>query len=359
MASELTKYIDEVLLKRINYGKNKGLFDSCIYLMSNEKGNLTKLGNAIRAIFSGDESNKSPLIFSNLNAAKDINEIKCIKNFQIPKINLIENTNAVISRSLLSQNLASQSCWMSANELSVIATLPKKEVVGLSLKEEVEFGLNIKEQISQDEAIFLGNMVQSGKELNQKIFIDKAWLDKHIFIAGVTGSGKTTTCQRILKSANLPFLVIEPAKTEYRAMLNDMDDVLIFTLGDERVAPFRINPFEFFPHESISSRVDMIKANIEASFDMEAAIPQIIETALYRCYEEYGWDISTSKNYKFSLIVLLSLGFIFSAVSGAMFMLGDFILLELHKIVAIGVFVASLLHIYSKRKKPIKLFNKF
>ena len=300
MASELTKYIDEVLLKRINYGKNKGLFDSCIYLMSNEKGNLTKLGNAIRAIFSGDESNKSPLIFSNLNAAKDINEIKCIKNFQIPKINLIENTNAVISRSLLSQNLASQSCWMSANELSVIATLPKKEVVGLSLKEEVEFGLNIKEQISQDEAIFLGNMVQSGKELNQKIFIDKAWLDKHIFIAGVTGSGKTTTCQRILKSANLPFLVIEPAKTEYRAMLNDMDDLLIFTLGDERVAPFRINPFEFFPHESISSRVDMIKANIEASFDMEAAIPQIIETALYRCYEEYGWDISTSKNYKFS-----------------------------------------------------------
>lgn len=300
MASELTKYIDEVLLKRINYGKNKGLFDSCIYLMSNEKGNLTKLGNAIRAIFSGDESNKSPLVLCNLNTEKDINEIKCIKNFQIPKIILVENTNAVISRSLLSQNLSSQSCWMSANELSVIATLPKKEVVGLSLKEEVEFGLNVKKQISDTESIFLGNMVQSGKELNQKIFIDKAWLDKHIFIAGVTGSGKTTTCQRILKSAKLPFLVIEPAKTEYRAMLNDMDDLLIFTLGDERVAPFRINPFEFFPHESISSRVDMIKANIEASFDMEAAIPQIIESALYRCYEEYGWDISTSKNYKFS-----------------------------------------------------------
>ena len=299
-ASELTKYIDEVLLKRINYGKNKGLFDSCIYLMSNEKGNLTKLGNAIRAIFSGDESNKSPLVFKNLNSEDNKNEIKFIKNFQIPKISPIADTNAVIVRNLMSKNILSDSSWISANELSVIATLPKKEVVGLSLKEEVEFGLNIKEQISQEEAIFLGNMVQSGKELNQKIFIDKAWLDKHIFIAGVTGSGKTTTCQRILKSANLPFLVIEPAKTEYRAMLNDMDDLLIFTLGDERVAPFRINPFEFFPHESISSRVDMIKANIEASFDMEAAIPQIIESALYRCYEEYGWDISTSKNYKFS-----------------------------------------------------------
>ena len=132
---------------------------------------------------------------------------------------------------------------------------------------------------------------------NANFFINKG---ETFSLVGESGSGKTTTCQRILKSANLPFLVIEPAKTEYRAMLNDMDDLIIFTLGDERVAPFRLNPFEFFPHESISSRVDMIKANIEASFDMEAAIPQIIETALYRCYEEYGWDISTSKNYKFN-----------------------------------------------------------
>jgi hypothetical protein len=40
----------------------------------------------------------------------------------------------------------------------------------------------------------------------------------------------------------------------------------------------------------------MIKANIEAAFDMEAAIPQLIESALYKCYEEYGWDIATSTN---------------------------------------------------------------
>jgi hypothetical protein len=43
----------------------------------------------------------------------------------------------------------------------------------------------------------------------------------------------------------------------------------------------------------------MIKANIEAAFDMEAAIPQIIESALYQCYENYGWDIATAKNRLF------------------------------------------------------------
>ena len=34
---------------------------------------------------------------------------------------------------------------------------------------------------------------------------------------GSPGSGKTTTCHRLLKEAGkVPFLVIEPAKTEYR-----------------------------------------------------------------------------------------------------------------------------------------------
>ncbi len=32
---------------------------------------------------------------------------------------------------------------------------------------------------------------------------------------------------------------------------------------------------------------------------MEAAIPQIIESAIYSAYQKYGWDIATNKNYKF------------------------------------------------------------
>ena len=62
------------------------------------------------------------------------------------------------------------------------------------------------------------------------------------------------------------------------------------------VAKVRLNPFEFFPNEAITSRVDLIKASIEASFDMEAAIPQIIESAIYSCYEDCGWNISTNTN---------------------------------------------------------------
>lgn len=93
------------------------------------------------------------------------------------------------------------------------------------------------------------------------------------------------------------FLVIEPAKTEYRILATtEFEDMLVFTLGKEPGAPFRLNPFEFFEGENITSRVDMIKASMEAAFDMEAAIPQLLETAIYECYEDKGWDISTNQN---------------------------------------------------------------
>lgn len=190
--------------------------------------------------------------------------------------------------------------WISSNELSLIAGLPQKEVVGLGLREEVQFGLNIENNIKEENKIKLGNLVHSGNILkNIDVCIDKEQLDKHVFITGVTGSGKTTTCQKILMNSELPFLVIEPAKTEYRILANKYDDILIFTLGRDNVAPFRLNPFEFFRHESITSRVDMLKASMEAAFEMEAAIPQIIESSIYECYKKYGWNISINENEKF------------------------------------------------------------
>ncbi|OQY39063.1 MAG: hypothetical protein B6229_04530 [Spirochaetaceae bacterium 4572_7] len=300
---EWLKYIDEVLLKRIDFGRSKGLFYTNIYLLANTKGTLIKLGNTIMSLFSGVEGNKVPLELSYIEKQS---EIESLLNFQLPYGKLDISSNESDARLLLSQSINSSGGsrfgnWLSTNELSVITGLPQKEVVGLSLKEEVEFGLNPGSQgITKDNNLELGSLVRSGNILNIDVNINRDNLDKHTFIAGVTGSGKTTTCHRILESAKMPFMVIEPAKTEYRILTKLKEGVLIFTLGNDNVAPFRLNPFEFFPHENISSRVDMIKASIEAAFEMEAAIPQIIEAALYKSYEMYGWNISTNKNSKFA-----------------------------------------------------------
>lgn len=289
-AQDWLKYVDDILLPRIDYGKGNGLFVSSMFCFANSKAVLTKLENTIISLFGGESGNKLPLRAFMLG---NDNRLESFRNLQLPKIQSEKHDDKM--NAFLSQVPNYLGNWISAKELSLIADLPKKEVMGLELKEEVEFGLNFKVP-NMENALTLGALMQSGNITSKQVSIDKANLDKHIFITGVTGSGKTTTCQNILINSNKPFLVIEPAKTEYRILKNQYKDLLVFTLGKDTIAPFRLNPFEFFPHESITSRVDMIKASIEASFDMEAAIPQIIESAIYECYKDKGWNIATNQN---------------------------------------------------------------
>nr|WP_306287972.1 hypothetical protein [Pseudoalteromonas sp. WY3] len=152
-------YIDEVLLKRIQIGKNKGLYLSNIYLLSNSEASVLKLGNTAKSIFSGEEANKSPLQLKKLTVK---NEISTLKNFQLPALqaasadaaksdNNIHQLNLLLSRNPFNRYLCN---WLSTNELSVVAGLPQKEVVGLTLKEEVEFGLNMTQQASDENKLF-------------------------------------------------------------------------------------------------------------------------------------------------------------------------------------------------------------
>lgn len=303
------KYMDDVILPRIDYGMGKGLFISSTILLGNEQASLIKLENTIRSMYGGESGNRMPLKAFII----DKDSVSYFKKMQIPSLSFekIIETDERSIRTVCSQHLSDEKAmwlgnWMSSKELSLMAGLPQKEIVGMSLREEVEFGLNIKEEMKQP--ILLGHLVQSGAVLNGKdggpdipVHFDKEYFDKHIFVTGVTGSGKTTTCQKLLLESKENFLVIEPAKTEYRVLsTKECPDMLVFTLGKETGAPFRLNPFEFFEGENITSRVDMIKASMEAAFDMEAAIPQLLETAIYECYEDKGWDISTNKNRLFS-----------------------------------------------------------
>lgn len=303
-AQDWIKYLDDAIMPRLDYGKGKGVFVSAALLFTNNEGNLIKLENTVKSLYSGESGNKVPLKAFPLNKGL---RLKALKKFQLPygrwKDKVINNelfARSALSQSANAKNEVNLGNWISTKELSLVAGLPQKEIVGLRLREEVEFGLNFQKPQINANSIHIGHLVQSGNVLKDiDVFLNKENLNKHIFITGVTGSGKTTTCQKLLTDSELPFLVIEPAKTEYRILTEKYKDILIFTLGKDTVAPFRLNPFEFFPHESITSRVDMIKASIEASFDMEAAIPQIIEVAIYDCYKDLGWNIATNRNEKY------------------------------------------------------------
>lgn len=296
-AVEWLNYIDKVLIPRIDHGRGKGIFLCCGYLFAAKRTSLYRLANTAISLYSSATGNRAALTFRDLTDKRgDADCIHTLKNLQIPAALrdeiLEEFPSAGLSRHE-QKNLSYCGSWLSANELGLLAGLPQKEVVGLRLREEVEFGLNV-ETIPNEYALELGHLVQSGEVKNISVSLDKRDFDKHAFISGVTGSGKTTTCQNILAGWGDAFLVIEPAKTEYRSLKAHCPDLLFFTPGLPDAAPFFLNPFELFPGEKISSRADMLKATFEASFVMEAAIPQILETAIYRAYEEKGWHISSN-----------------------------------------------------------------
>lgn len=304
-AADWIKYIDEILLPRIDNGNGKGIFNVCTYLFAESEIAFKRLANTIISLYSGSVGNKAALRTIRFDqSTKNSGCHKLLSNFQVPAA--VKDHSHTPYEALLSkvtgktaegQETVFCGSWMSAKELGLMAGFPQREIIGLKLREEVEFGLN-GTFVKPENRINLGNMVQCGRVLPAvKISLDKGDLDKHTFIAGVTGSGKTTTCQKILLDCKLPFLVIEPAKTEYRALSDNpklKDDIIYFTPGKQGVAPFFLNPFELFEGEEISSRADMLKAAFEAAFEMEVAIPQIMGTAIYTAYRDKGWNTSTT-----------------------------------------------------------------
>ncbi len=295
------KYLDEVLFPRLDNGKGKGLFLSATYLfVKGSRANLYRLANAAISIFSGTKGNQAALHFTELDPEADSWEkdvLQSLSQMQIPSVTvecpLSESAVTTLSGRAETGTRGTKlflADWLSSDELGILTGFPQKEVIGLKLRKEVDFGLNAG-KVEEQDRITLGHLVQCGEEKTE-IHLDRRDLDKHTFVAGVTGSGKTTTCQKMLLDCGLPFLVIEPVKSEYRKLKSVCEDLVCFTPGNPNGAPFFLNPFELFPGESISSRAAMLKATMEASFHMEASIPQILETAIYRAYKEKGWDVN-------------------------------------------------------------------
>ena len=298
------KYIDDELLLRVDASRGKGAYSVVSYLFADKtRTTLFRLANSILGLYGGDKGNINPLQFIEFQKqqSKELNNIKlCLSNLQVPLL----DSSTPIWKSIFSKityTALGKECygtWLNTEELGLLMGMPRKEVLGVSTRDEVEYGLNVDlpGENRINEFIKIGRLIHHGDIKNTPIHLKKETLKTHTFICGVTGTGKTTTCQNILLRAELPFLVIEPAKTEYRTLANKLDKekIYYFTLGNQNVAPFYINPFEIFEGESITSRVDMIKATMQSAFDMEAAMPQLIEAAAYDVYKRKGWNINNS-----------------------------------------------------------------
>lgn len=138
--------------------------------------------------------------------------------------------------------------------------------------------------------IILGNMNET-----IEVSIPLKNLVKHSMICGVPGSGKTNTmlqlATQLWRDHRIPFLIFEPAKKEYRALLNDPDmkDILLFSPKLGSNFPIRINPFEFPQGLPLSEHICTLLAVFNGSFALLGPTYYFLDLSIQRAYEEKGW----------------------------------------------------------------------
>ncbi len=181
--------------------------------------------------------------------------------------------------------------------LAGLVSLPEEEVPGFSLRPRRVFAQ--APLGGQQKKVTIGHLVtQTGVQPNQ-VSVEADQLVRHVFISGLTGGGKTHTAQHLLaqlwKDHRLPFLVIEPAKPEYRRLASPSSGVepWVFTLGNEREAPFRINPFEVPEGVPVQTHIDLLRTLFQATFaGFYPPMPYLVEQALLDVYVARGWDLA-------------------------------------------------------------------
>lgn len=199
---------------------------------------------------------------------------------------------------------------VSSKELALMMSLPRKSIGGVTVLDGVGFGREARllgEAANKDTGrkISLGKIRHLYRDRQNLVTLNADDFTRHVLVTGTTGTGKTTTIKHILRemqklTRKVPFLVLEPAKDEYSDLLNMRDannPVHIYQVGKADETCLKLNPLVFPWDGSITlmEHIDRVCALFNAAFPMYAAMPQILEEAVVRSYERWGWDLMTSR----------------------------------------------------------------
>ncbi len=292
--SDMLSLIDEAL-KRTNEFDSYGMWNVAGYFVSDDMSASEIAASNYRSLMNGENSGR---------------EVSAINSWRsdFPNFGYLTTylSRFVHPQFIYGGNIqTSAATSVSGKELGLHLGLPRATVPGLPVIEHAEFGKEVhsyqlitkRRELRPEDKITLGRVFDLGQVTKKIVELDNRSLNMHTFITGSTGSGKSNTVYQILMELyqdKIPFLVVEPAKGEYKDVFGNFPDVNVFSTNPNIAPLINLNPFKFPESIHVLEHVDGLVEIFSVCWPMYDAMPAFFKDAILRSYEAVGWDLGSS-----------------------------------------------------------------
>ena len=303
----------EQALEQIKQSEACGLWECAAYFATENPVDALFAANTYKALALGNNSHEGSSYITSWINPQSAKEKECVRNI----FEYVQNGLHPILESPLegSFHTISPTNAVNGNSLPYFFSLPLKSVPGLVVDEIAAFERSVfTKKIASEPSensegmpsspppipIQLGKVFHMGQEESTKVFLDLNGFTSHCFIAGSTGSGKSHTMRKIIEEIvkheerKINFLVIEPAKGEYKKDFRNLAGIQIFTTNPFCERLLNINPFRFPEGIHVLEHIDRLLNIFYSCWELTAAMPAILKKSIEQSYERIGWDLTNS-----------------------------------------------------------------
>lgn len=330
------KHISDLLeqteqhIKRLKESRNFGLWECAAYFLSKDSHVALNAACAYKSLLVGDQGCMEKA-YINLWDEKQT-ELQTLGVLDY----LQHGMHPLCQLNLLAgqyREIVNPATFISGKDLPLFMGMPNKSVCGLPVVRMASFGRNIvplkldvpkkprhdvakplklfsgkkreaeaAEPVSESKppvTIHLGKIFHRGRAEETDVHLNTKDLSKHCFVTGSTGSGKSNTMYCLLNALHekgISFMVVEPAKGEYKTQFGGLKGINVFTAQPNVNRLLKINPFKFPDKIHILEHMDRLLEIFKACWEMSQAMPALLKKAVETAYLQKGWDMVTSTN---------------------------------------------------------------
>ncbi len=287
-------------VNRLNTSAALGMWDFAAYIISGSSKIANDVAHNYFSLTQGEGSYMTAAAIHLWDGQRERDQalpiLESIQKIQHPVFSLALSADQA---RLMYPTLVTPSACVTGRELARALNFPRKSVSGLPVLESVSFGREVHRYGNSDPAkreILLGHIRHMGQTETTPVSLDVDSLTSHVFITGTTNSGKSNTVYQMLeglRACGVKFLVIEPAKGEYRKIFGGTSHV--YGTNPDYSELLRVNPFSFPERISVAEHIDRLIEIFNACWPMYAAMPAILKDAVERTYEKVGWDLNRNR----------------------------------------------------------------